>query len=181
MSRSLNIPSHVLKLLIAAVFLAGFFALGLDTSRAQPKDEGFVLISADDLEQWDREIAALQMAISEGLEIEIGSKFVPVEYAPLISVEKPGEVGDLINSPIDFILTFEALDGAEIDLDSIKIEYKRGFWFDVTERILENAVIEATGITAIGAEIPDGKHKMRLSVKDTKGRKARAQISFKVG
>ena len=104
-----------------------------------------------------------------------------VDDAPLISILKPGEVGELINSPIDFILTFEAQDDAEIDLDSIKIEYKRGFWFDVTERILENAVIEMTGITAIGAEIPDGKHKMRLEVRDTKGRKARAKISFKVG
>ena len=168
---------------VAALLLGGL-AFSPQFSYADPAEkQGFVLISAADFEIWDEQNKDRQPDDEEESEFYSNDKFTPVENAPRIVVMAPGagaEESEELLSPIDFIMEFEPRGEATIDLDSIKVKYKHGFWMDVTNRILEHAVISAEGLQAIGAEIPKGKHKMRLEVKDSLGRKARAQITFRI-
>ncbi len=77
-------------------------------------------------------------------------------------------------------MKFEPQGEATIDLDSIRVHYRFFGWRDITDKILEHAEITEEGIRALKAEIPKGKHKMRLKVKDSLGREARAVIVFRI-
>lgn len=172
------------RFFVVAALLLGGLALSTQFSYAEPPEkQGFVLISAADFEIWDAENKDLQRPEEEDTEFYSDDKFTPVDNAPTIIVMAPGagaEESEALLSPIDFIMEFETQGETTIDLDSIKIKYKHGFWMDVTNRILEHAVISAQGLQAMGAKIPTGKHKMRLEVKDSLGRKARVQITFRI-
>ena len=173
------------RFLVVAALLLGGFAFSSQLSYADPleKTESFVLISEADLEVWENEERDPAL---EGLDPDqfIGSKFTPVENAPKIFILEPGASGEErieLLAPIDFIMKFEPQGEAVIDLESIEVEvYKFFKWRNVTERILEHAEVSQEGLQALQAEIPKGKHKMRLKVKDSLGREARAQIVFRI-
>lgn len=169
-------------LLVAGLLVAGS-ALVIQATMANPMEKkGFVLVSDQDISVWDKENE--ELGITQEVPDFLGEdKFTAVEGAPEIIIVNPGVTGDELEelvSPIDFITKFQPQEGAEIDLDSIEVHYKWLGWKDVTDRILEHATVSAEGIEAIGAEIPKGKHKMRLTVKDTLGRESRERISFRV-
>lgn len=166
-----------------AALLLGGLAFSAQFSYADPPEkEGFVLISEDDFEIWTKESEGLQVD-GEEPEVLFEDKFTLVEDAPKIIILEPGaaaEESEELLSPIDFIMKFEPQGEATIDLDSIRVHYKYLGWQDITDKILEHAEITEEGIRALKAEIPKGKHKMRLKVKDSLGREARAVIVFRI-
>ena len=172
------------RALVISALLLGGLAFFIQGGRTDPAEkEGFVLISQADLDRWAQENLDQNITEEEEPEFFADDRFHPVEDAPLIIVLQPGAMdteGHGLPAPIDFIMRFEPQGEAKIDLDSIKISYKMLIWKDVTKRILEHADITEEGFEALGADIPTGKHKMRLEVKDTFGRKARTQITFRI-
>lgn len=171
------------RFLAVAALVLGGLAFSAQFSYAGPcEKEGFVLVSEDDFEVWAKENQGLQMDEEEP-DFSFEDKFTLVENAPIIIILKPGtatEEGEELLSPIDFIMKFEPQGEATIDLDSIRVHYRFFGWRDITDKILEHAEITEEGIRALKAEIPKGKHKMRLKVQDSLGREARAVIVFRV-
>ena len=169
--------------LAVAALLLGGLVFSPQFSYAGPcEKEDFVLVSQDDFEVWTKENQGLQMDEEEP-EFSFEDKFTLVENAPIITILQPGAVaeeGEELRSPIDFIMKFEPQGEATIDLDSIRVHYRFFGWRDITDKILEHAEIAEEGIRALKAEIPKGKHKMRLKVKDNLGREARAVMVFRI-
>ena len=171
------------RFLAVAALLLGGLAFSPQYSYAGPcAQEGFVLITQEDVAAWQKENEDL--GITEEIpDISPEDKFTLVENAPKIIILEPEATGEErmeLLAPIDFIMTFEPQGEAKIDLDSLKVQYKFLGWKDITERILEHAEITEVGLRAMKAEMPKGKHKMRLKLKDTLGREARARIVFRI-
>ena len=104
----------------------------------------------------------------------------PPAGAPQIVVEQP-ERSTGLRSPLDIALRFEPAADAEVDLASLAISYRVGFWWtDITARLREHAVIEGNRVTAEDARLPAGSHHIRVEVADTKGRKGARDIKFTV-
>jgi hypothetical protein len=171
------------RFFVAALLLLGGLSFATQYVYADSSEqEGFVLFTQEDIADWQKENA--DMGITEEIpDVPPEDKFMQVENAPSIIVIQPGAAGEGVEellSPIDFIMTFEPQGEAKIDLDSLKVQYKFLGWKDVTKRILKHAEISEEGLQALGADIPKGKHKMRLVIRDTMGREARARITFRV-
>lgn len=99
---------------------------------------------------------------------------------PQIIIEKP-EASASYPSPIDIVIRFDCHDDAEIDLDSLKILYKKGiFKKDVTERVVKGATVTSAGIDARGAELPTGNHSLTVSIADTRGRVGERRFKFRI-
>ena len=107
---------------------------------------------------------ALSMTVSDG---------------PGIKVAAPS--GDSLKSPVDFDIQLNPRDGVAVDMSSLKIEYKLGpAWLNLTNRVMKEASVKGTRFYARGAELPPGKHSLRLSVKDVNGRATQAKVSITV-
>ena len=112
---------------------------------------------------------------------EMAKKFKAPENAPLVHLLKPSDLEEPLGSPLDLDLKFEALAGAEIVPESIRFEYRIMVgWMDITERILEHTEVGVDGLVVTGAELPKGKHKIRLVLEDTNGRMNQYVYAFKI-
>ena len=90
---------------------------------------------------------------------------------PAIVLEAPSNIKIPLESPLDIVLRLSTSEDAKIDLDTLKIRYGSFLRLDITERIMEHAVIDGDVVEAKGAELPEGKHKIYVSVSDSEGRK----------
>lgn len=98
---------------------------------------------------------------------------------PGIQVAAPQ--GDRLTSPINFDVTFTPRNGATPDLRSLRIEYKFGpFWKDITAPVLQAARIQGTRLRAAGAELPEGRHVIRMRIKDSMGRETVTRMDLTV-
>lgn len=100
--------------------------------------------------------------------------------APTITVIRP-EHSTAIRPPVDIQLRFAAAEGATVDVSSLKIMY--GFLkLDVTQRILKAPGVEvsADGLTANGAQLPSGNHKLLIQIADSLGRVGQQPLEFTV-
>jgi len=98
--------------------------------------------------------------------------------APLIEVRQPGRL-DGIKAPFPIQLGFKGSDGAELDLKSFRVLY--GFLkLDITARLLEKARLTADGLVLDDAAIPSGSHRLRIQLKDSKGREGELDVTLKV-
>jgi len=98
---------------------------------------------------------------------------------PAIKVSAPS--GYALSSPVDFDIRIEPRNGVKVDMKSIRIEYKIGpTWINVTRRIMKYANIKGSRLYAKGAELPAGKHAMRVSVRDANAQVTKATVSFTV-
>ena len=98
---------------------------------------------------------------------------------PSISVSAPS--GYALTSPVDFDIQIQPRNGVAVDMSSIRIEYRIGpAWVNVTGRIMKYASVKGSRLMAKGADLPSGKHAMRISVKDTSERITQATVSFTV-
>lgn len=98
---------------------------------------------------------------------------------PKITVAAPS--GYSLVPPVDIDVVFEARDGSQVDMQTLRIEYKMGpAWLNITQRVKANATIKGTRLLAKGADLPEGNHKLRFSVKDANNRTTRAQVTFSV-
>lgn len=98
---------------------------------------------------------------------------------PSIEVLSPA-VDDGLNSPVDIEVKFEAVDGAKIDMSTLKIYYLMFVKKDITDRILEHAEVGADFIKASGAKLPKGKHKFLMEIADDGDKKASRKFVVKV-
>lgn len=72
--------------------------------------------------------------------------------------------------------------GSTIRPDTARVEYRtQTGWKDVTDRVLAAGQITAAGITTTGLSLPDGRHKLRLSVQDVRGHSGVVELNFKTG
>jgi hypothetical protein len=100
--------------------------------------------------------------------------------APVITVVSPDHSGP-IKPPVDIDLEFKAVQGANVDIGTLKIFY--GFLhLDITQRILQapGVQISPAGLKASGAQLPSGSHKLLIQVADNLGRTARQPVEFVV-
>jgi hypothetical protein len=98
--------------------------------------------------------------------------------APLIEVRQPGRL-EGIKAPFPIQLGFKGSDGAELDLKSFRVLY--GFLkLDITARLLEKARLTADGLVLDDAAIPSGSHRLRIQLKDSKGREGELDVVLKV-
>jgi hypothetical protein len=100
--------------------------------------------------------------------------------APTITVVKPNAQAP-IQPPVDIDVRFAPAAGATVNLASLKIMY--GFLkLDITRRILEAPGVQVSpaGLTASGARLPSGSHKLVIEIADSVGRTARQVLEFTV-
>jgi hypothetical protein len=150
------------SILIAAVVLG--FSLVARPSVAQ---DTYTLISE---EEFSAELKAPEDQFFERAHLD--------PEGPVIGLIRPGE-GSKFKAPIDIELKFEAADGAEIDLGTLKITYG-SLGIDVTERVTEHATITETGLVSENAELPAGRHKLTVTISDTAGRVGRKRFKFEI-
>jgi hypothetical protein len=98
--------------------------------------------------------------------------------APVIEVAQPDEAKP-IKVPVTIRLLFRPQAGAVIDLTSFRATYG---WLgiDITQRIIEHAQVNASGLIANGADIPPGHHKVTLQVADNMRRVGMRTFEFTV-
>ncbi|HYL00775.1 MAG TPA: hypothetical protein VEU78_06245 [Steroidobacteraceae bacterium] len=100
--------------------------------------------------------------------------------APSISVVSP-DSKVAIQPPVDIDVRFKPAAGATVNVASLKILY--GFLkLDITQRILQapGVQVSASGLTARGAHLPSGSHKLLIEVADNVGRGGRQLLEFTV-
>ena len=98
--------------------------------------------------------------------------------APQIEVRQPHRL-EGVKAPFAIQLSFRSGDGAELDLKSFKVLY--GFLkLDITSRLLEKAKLSTEGLMLEDAAIPSGQHRLRVLLKDSKGREGELDVTLKV-
>lgn len=120
-----------------------------------------------------------EVLASENAPEEEFERAVPDPYAPTIGVVRPTLTAEEFKAPVDIELKFETVDGAEIDLDTLKIQYG-SLRIDVTDRVTEHATITSEGLVSENADLPKGKHKLTVSIADSEGRVGRKQFRFRI-
>lgn len=158
-----------MKLTVVAVAVLVLVMLTL----AQSQIETFALLTETELEMFERhsttdDAAAktrnLKLAINDG---------------PSILVASPS--GFQLKSPVNFDVRIKPKDGVPVVMSTLKVEYRLGLiWANITGRLLGHGSVIGTQLKANGAELPNGKHKVRLTVSDADGRKTRVEVSFAV-
>jgi len=102
----------------------------------------------------------------------------PIERGPDIIAVYPAPNSGLIQSPFRFRVRFQAHGNTQIDLSSLVVTYKSIPSRDLTERV--RASVNAGGIDMSDAQVPPGKHRIWIFVRDSAGHQGRADIRFDV-
>jgi hypothetical protein len=97
---------------------------------------------------------------------------------PTVRVVSPAPGAGTVTSPLYLRVRFESHGGTTINLDSIKITYKRLPPVDLTQRV--RPFIKLDGIEMATAEVPPGTHTLRVDVKDTADRSGAVNLTFTV-
>ncbi len=101
--------------------------------------------------------------------------------APEIVVDSPKASTGPIQAPVSIALKFVPATGAAIDPAAFKVAVRiLGGWMDVTSEIRKRAQVKASGVQVAGAMLPKGKHRIRLQIKDDKGRLGEDIIAFEI-
>ena len=83
-----------------------------------------------------------------------------------------------VKSPLPLKIKFQTRNNVPIDKDSVKLTYVRTPGVDLTSRI--KAHIGDDGIEMKAAEVPPGKHVIRIELKDQQGRSTTGTIKLMV-
>ena len=149
------------------LLLTAAFAFSIAPTGSVSAQETYALLTADEIAEWATatdDTRGINLTRSDG---------------PTLKVNAP--TGFALASPVSFDIEIVARDGVAPELDSLRIEYGIGpIWTDVTNRIRQNARMVGSHFQATGAELPAGKHRLRLSIKDADGRLTSADIQFTV-
>jgi hypothetical protein len=132
---------------------------------AQSNSDKIVLITEKE--------AALPVALVTDMTFRAGITRGP----QVVLVSPPGNDSSAL-SPVHVQFRFEAHGGAKIDPNSIKITYLKVPPVDLTERV--KSFMGPNGIDVPAAEIPAGKHPIRVEVKDSDGRSGSANFTLKI-
>jgi hypothetical protein len=146
-----------MRSIIAVLFALSTFPLQSITAVAAP------LILAEEAALPDVPITPLTRGIGRG---------------PGIKVISPAD-GVASASPFVLKLEFESRGGMQIDPGSVRVAYLKATPIDLTPRL--KGLISATGINFANAEAPEGKHLLRVTVKDTDGRETNSVVTLVIG
>lgn len=86
--------------------------------------------------------------------------------------------GAPVKSPLPLKIKFQTRNNVPIDKDSVKLTYVRTPGVDLTSRI--KAYVGDDGIEMKAAEVPPGKHVIRIELKDQQGRSTTGTIKLTV-
>ena len=100
-----------------------------------------------------------------------------ISRGPSVKLISP-EADTPISSPIDFKVHFEARGEGKIDPASVKVVYMKSPFVDLTPR-LKNS-ISTNGIDFTKAEVPPGRHTIRVTGKDVDGRETNSVFTLVV-
>jgi len=101
----------------------------------------------------------------------------PERGPEVVAVSPPADTG-MIQSPFDFQVKFRPHGGTQIDLDSLKVVYKRIPAIDLTARV--KPFLHPDGFNVPSAAVPAGPHRIIVSIKDSTGHEGQADIRFEV-
>ncbi|HEX4894707.1 MAG TPA: hypothetical protein VFV11_00055 [Solimonas sp.] len=96
---------------------------------------------------------------------------------PKIEIRNP--TGSEARPPVAIEVRFLGDGKSAIDPESFRVYYGM-LGIDITDRIRKATPITAEGFSAQGAELPPGKHSLRMSLADRSGRRTEVQVKFKV-
>jgi len=98
--------------------------------------------------------------------------------SPKISIKKP-TISGVVASPTNIEISFEADEGAQIEVDSLEVLYG---WLalDITDRIKQHAELSVKGLVASNVSLPEGDHTITIVIKDSKGRATEKELSFSI-
>jgi hypothetical protein len=98
--------------------------------------------------------------------------------APTIDVDQP-DASRPVRPPVTIRISFHPAQGSTIDVKSFRATY--GFLgIDITQRILDNAQLTASGLFANDAQLPPGQYKVTLQIADNLHRVGTRTIEFSV-
>ena len=98
---------------------------------------------------------------------------------PAIQVVDPQSLDLPLKNPFKMEVLFKPQQGATLDFTSFKVLY--GFLkLDITDRLLKEATKTPTGIKLANVDVPSGRHKLLLSIKDSQWHLSAKEIIFKV-
>ncbi len=108
---------------------------------------------------------------------EVPSRAQP-SGAPAIEVLEP-DTTKPIKSPVTIRIRFRSQPGAAINPATFRAKYG---WLgiDITDRLIGNARVDASGVSADNAEIPAGQYMITLQVADNTGRVGTRALQFRV-
>ncbi|MBI5058025.1 MAG: hypothetical protein HZB61_15555 [Nitrospirae bacterium] len=90
----------------------------------------------------------------------------PVNNGPDIKVVSP-ELNDKNKPPVKLAVLFVPVEGKDVDLSKLKVEYLKFVTIDLTNRVLPYTTKE--GIRIEKADLPSGKHTIKITVGDVSG------------
>jgi len=95
---------------------------------------------------------------------------------PKIEVVKPAN-GGRATPPVEVEIKF-AEKGSPVDPESLKVSVVKFIDIDITDRVRAHASM--SGIHVPGAQIPPGKHTVRISIADKDGLRSVKDVTFEV-
>ena len=104
---------------------------------------------------------------------------VPDPNGPLIQLLDPVSLELPFKNPFKMEVLFKPQNGSTIDFSSFKAFYG-AFKLDITERLLKEAVKTSSGLRLANVNIPTGRHKLYISIKDNLGHTTAKEIAFRV-
>ena len=103
----------------------------------------------------------------------------PDPLAPSIQLIDPDGLDRPLKNPFKMEVLFKPHQGAMLDFSSFKAFYGT-FKIDITDRLLKEAVKTSSSIRLANVDVPSGRHKLLISIKDNLGHTAAKEIAFKV-
>ena len=97
---------------------------------------------------------------------------------PAIEQVSPDPRSNGIKSPLPLSIRFIAHNNTTVVLDSVKVTYLKSQTVDLTSRIKPH--LTGTGIEISDAEVPPGRHILRIELQDSQGRAGTGIIKLSV-
>ena len=101
--------------------------------------------------------------------------------APQITLVDPETNGadKVVRNPFKMEVIFKPQEGAALDFKSFQALYG-SLKMDITDRLLKEAVKTPNGLRLANINVPSGKHRILLRIKDSQNRLAEKEIQFRV-
>jgi len=99
-----------------------------------------------------------------------------ITRGPSIKIVSPS--GVTTTSPVVLRIVFEAHGGSAINVAAVKVTYLKSPSVDLTQRL--RPYITADGIAVDQADVPAGRHAVRIDVRDAEGRQSSSVLNFTV-
>ena len=103
----------------------------------------------------------------------------PDPLAPTSQLIDPEGLDKPLKNPFRMEVLFKPQQGALLDFTTFKAYYGT-FKIDITQRLLKEAVKTPSSIRLANVDVPSGRHKLLISIKDNLGHTSVKEITFKV-